>query len=195
VIGQRTSYECGNTALASIVQYFGKHHSPTELAKIAGTNKNGTDHAELVKAALATGAHVFTKANGSFGELAQFVSMGLPAIVGWWSMDPGEKDFDAKWTLAQRRDNDCGHFSVVCGTTPTGFMFMDPQDGDNDETIGRCEKADETFKRVWYDTDTDAFVRVTRWYMVLNYSGLRFSGSIKDGADHAAAREGRRSRP
>jgi ABC-type bacteriocin/lantibiotic exporter with double-glycine peptidase domain len=188
VIGQRTSYECGNTTLASLVQYFGRHYSPTELAQIAGTNKDGTDHAEMVKAAVATGATVFAKSSGSLKEVASFVSLGLPVIVGWWSMDAGEKDYDAKWTLKERKKYDCGHFSIICGTKASSFVFMDPQDGENDQTIGTCEKSDETFKRVWYDTDTDEFVRVTRWYMAINYDGRKFADVIAGGQDYGAAR-------
>ena len=67
--------------------------------------------------------------------------------------------------------------------TPTGFMFMDPQDDDNGRTVGLCEKTEEAFKPYWYDTDTDAYERVNRWYMVINYAGRRFADEVGGGED------------
>lgn len=187
VIGQPSSFSCGNTCLAAVVQYFGKPYSPAELAVLAGTTKDGTDHATLVAGAVATGATVFAKEKGTLAELAAFIQRGLPVIVGWWSMGPGDAHFDKKWTLGQRKQRDCGHFSVIRGTTTDGFSFMDPQDGDDERTIGYCEKPAKAFETVWYDTDGPAYEKVVRWYMVLNYAGRRFA---KDhgGEDHRPKR-------
>ena len=184
VIGQGSSFACGNTCLAAVVQYFGKPHSPAELAVLANTTKDGTDHAMLVAGAVATGATVFVKDKGTLDELATFVSCGLPVIVGWWSMDRGSEHFDTKWTLAQRKQRDCGHFSVIRGTTPAGFLFMDPQDDDDDHTIGYCEKSATELEPLWYDTDGPAYEKVSRWYMVLNYAGRPFEKVVKGGRDH-----------
>lgn len=184
VIGQASSFSCGNTCLAAVVQYFGHPYSPTELAVLANTTKDGTDHATLVAAAVATGATVFEKSRGTLAELAAFVSRGLPVIVGWWSMGRG----DRPWTRGQPKQQDCGHFSVVCGTTPTGFLLMDPQDGDDHHTIGSCEMTAKDFAAVWYDTDGPAYDKVSRWYMVCNYTGRRFSGEVPGGVDHRPKR-------
>ncbi len=184
VIGQDSSFSCGNTCLASVVQYLGRPYSPTELGVLAKTGKDGTDHATLVAAAVATGATVFEKATGTLAELAGFVSRGLPVIVGWWSMSPG----DQPWKRGQPRSADCGHFSVLRGTTPTGFLFMDPQNGDDDRTIGYCEMTADAFAAVWYDTDGPAYEKVTRWYMVCNYAGRLFSGEVPGGVDHRPKR-------
>lgn len=188
MIGQASSFSCGNTCLAAVVQYFGKPHSPDELGVLAKTTKDGTDHATLVAGAVATGATVFVKQKGTLGELAAFVSRGLPVIVGWWSMDPDSEHFDKKWTLGQRKLRDCGHFSVIRGTTPAGFLFMDPQDGDDERTIGYCEKPAKPFEAVWYDTDGPAYDKVTRWYMVLNFAGRQFAKDVKGGEDHRPKR-------
>jgi ABC-type bacteriocin/lantibiotic exporter with double-glycine peptidase domain len=177
VIGQRTGHECGNTSLAAVVQYLGRQGSPAELAVLARTGEDGTDHAGMIAAAVATGATVFAKAGGTLDELAGFIARGLPVIAGWWSMGPGDRDFDPRWTLAERRRRDCGHYSVVHGVTPTGLLIMDPQDGDDGRTIGTCEMSDELFERVWYDTDTDRYVQVHRWYMVMSYERRRFAST------------------
>ena len=186
VIAQPTDYECGNTSLAAVAQFHGKHYSTTQLAELARTTTAGTDHRNLIEAAVATGATVFARADGSLDELATFVGLGLPVIIGWWSMT-GDSHYDPTWSLHERRDRDCGHYSVVCGVIAAGFMVMDPQDDDVGQAIGMCQLPAAELDAVWYDTDGDAYERVNRWYMVLNYDGRRFADTIGGGEDYAAA--------
>jgi predicted double-glycine peptidase len=169
VIGQATDYACGNTCLAAVVQFLGRRHTPEELGVLASTTEDGTDHAAMIAAAIGTGATVTANANGTLEELATFLHRGLPVIVGWWSMGASDRHFDEAWDLAERKQRDCGHFSVVRGLTSTGLLFMDPQDGDDDRTIGYCEKPAKAFESLWYDTDGPAYEKVIGWYMVLEY--------------------------
>ncbi|MBL0217212.1 MAG: C39 family peptidase [Myxococcales bacterium] len=164
VLRQATGYECGNTALASVMQYLGAPRSPAEIAMLARTTPDGTDHANLVAAARATGATVIEKENGTLDEIAAFVARGLPVIVGWWPLGPGDEDWQPGWSPAERRARDCGHFSVIHGITATGVVLMDPE-------VGSYELTFEAFDRAWYDTDTEHYVKVTRWYLVLDYAG------------------------
>lgn len=169
VLEQRTEYECGPTCLAAIVRYLGRHVSLEEMAELAGTTQDGTDHANLVEAALRAGAGVFV-AEGhhpdAFGEVTDFLRRGLPVIAGWWSMEPGDHHFDPGWDLATRKRLDRGHYSVIRGFTRTGLLLMDPIEG-------YLETSDTELAELWYDTDTDAYQRVDRWYMVLSYEELR----------------------
>lgn len=182
VIRQRTSYECGNTALTSVLQYFGKHYSVDTLATLANTRTVGTDHGDMIAAAVKTGATVFARSGGgetALADVVELVSRGIPVIVGWWSMDNGPH-FDERWTLEERAARDSGHYSVVCGYTPSTLLLMDPDNGPR-------EFADEEWMRVWYDTDTDAYERVTTWYMALNFAGLRFTEEFGGGRDFVPA--------
>lgn len=165
VIIQRTSYECGNTALASVLQYFGKHYSVDTLAKLANTRTVGTDHGDMIAAAEKTGATVFARSGGetALAEVVELISRGIPVIAGWWSMDRGPH-YDAGWTLEERAARDSGHYSVIRGYTPSSLLLMDP-------LVGYTEHADEEWMRVWYDTDSDAYELVTTWYMALNFAG------------------------
>jgi hypothetical protein len=106
------------------------------------------------------------------------VGLGLPVIVGWWSMGADDSHFDRGWSLEERRARDCGHYSVVCGVTATGLVFMDP------ERDAVCEMTEEAFEAVWYDTDGDAYERVSRWYMVPHDGGRRFAAVIGGGRDY-----------
>lgn len=190
IIGQRTGYECGNTALTCVLQYLGKHVTASEVARLAGTTKSGTDHAQMIAGAVKAGATVFARSGGgerAVGEMVEFVSRGLPVICGWWSMWAGDVDYDAGWSLERRVKRDCGHYSVLRGYTPDSLLFMDPQDGLAGATIGYCEYSDDEWLRVWYDTDTADYELVKNWYMVVNFEGRLFAPELGSGQDHRAS--------
>jgi predicted double-glycine peptidase len=161
-IEQATGFECGNTSLAAVAQFFGRPSTPAEFARLANTRSVGTDHADMVAAAKAAGAQVEVKANGTVDELASWIAKGVPPIVGWWSMEPGDRD----WRTRNRRlraKKDCGHYSVVVDVTDTEVRLMDPQLGPR-ERFTRNE-----FLRVWYDTDTHRYVKVARWFLAMRF--------------------------
>lgn len=163
ILRQRTDYECGNTALASVLQYSGKPYTVGQLAQLAKTRTVGTDHVDMIAAAEATGATVITRSGGgdaALEEVSELVARGIPVICGWWSMAPEDLHYDADWTLEERMTRDRGHYSVLRGYTPTKLLLMDPD-------AGYREYATEEWMRLWYDTDSDAYELVTTWYMAL----------------------------
>lgn len=183
--------ECGNTSLKAALWYLGVRRSAAELARLAGTTDEGTEHAGLVAAALASGAAVFERRGGTIDELRFFLGRGLPAVIGWWSRGEGEPHLDPSWSRAQRRARDCGHFSVVSGLDATRIALMDP---DPQLRAGRWRAAPHRwmpiadFRRVWYDTDTPAFRLVEAWYMVVHRSAERFAPQLGAGVDHRPRR-------
>lgn len=183
--------ECGNTSLKAALWYLGHRVSAAELGRLAGTNREGTEHAGLVAAALACGAAVFERKGGSVDELRFFLRRGLPLVIGWWSRAAGDAHLDPSWSLAQRRARDCGHFSVVSGIDATRVALMDP---DPQLISGRWRAVPRRwmllseFRRVWYDTDTPAFRLVEAWYMVVHTSDERFAPLLGGGVDHRAPR-------
>ena len=189
VIGQRNGHECGPTSLAAVARYLGREIALADLARLAGTTPDGTDHDNLIAAAVAIGATVFAKDRGLLAEVARFIGWGLPVIAGWWSMSPGDDHFDARWTLDDRRANDRGHYAVIRGFTPTELALVDPEAGDDGRTIGACTMPDALFEAVWYDTDTARYEKVERWYMVANFDGRRFADEVAGGRDHAGGPE------
>ncbi len=160
VLRQDTPHSCGDTALAAALRFLGVPCSPAALGTLAGTTEDGTDHAQLLAAARASGLNARANDHGTIAELIALVARGLPVIVGWWTMGPDDVPFDPSWTLEERRAGDCGHYSVIHGVTPIGLVMMDPEEG-------RCELTDEAFERVWSDTDTDQYVPVRGWYLVM----------------------------
>lgn len=171
VFAQREA-ECGNTSLKAVCWYHRRRLSARYLGKLANLDSNGIDHADLVTAARKTGAAVTAGDGGTIRQLRAALVRGLPPIVGWWSMDREDEHFDPRWPVSQRRENDCGHYSVVCGMDDARIQLMDPQWETRRgvyRVIGRRWMPIHDFLRVWYDTATHRYVRVSRWYMIASY--------------------------
>lgn len=192
VFGQRAS-ECGNTSLKAVLWFHGRRLSARRLGRLAGLRAQGIDHAGLVRAANLAGAWAFERAGGTLAELAWFAARGYPAIVGWWSREPGDPHFDPRWPLRERRARDCGHYSVVTALTRDRVELMDPQwhlVRRRWRVVGMTRMARADFLSVWYDTDTSRYRRVDRWYLVVNTGGLRFADRFP-GTDHPPRRRDR----
>jgi hypothetical protein len=186
VFGQREA-ECGNTSLKAVLWFLGNRISARRLRDLADVTDDGVDHAPLVAAARRAGAAVFERSGGTLAELRWFLTRGLPPIIGWWSQDVGDAPFDERWSLAERRARDCGHYSVVSGIESRRILLMDPQwhmRGARRRVVGRRWLAIEELDRAWYDTDTPAFRQVERWYMVAHDGKTRFAPVLGAGADH-----------
>jgi len=168
-IGQETGWECGNTCLAAVAGFFGRNLDPAAFARLAGTTRLGTDHDNMRQAAIASGAIAEAKPGGTIAELAAWLERGVPPIVGWWSMEPGDRHWRRRWNRRVRRKKDCGHYSVVKGIDANTIVLMDPQDDGTGHTWSdhRIDRA--TFDRLWYDTDTSRYIKTTRWFLAIRY--------------------------
>jgi Peptidase C39 family len=186
--------ECGNTSLKSVLAHLGHRASAAHLGRLAGLTSEGIEHAGLVTAARRLGFSVFERSGGtpprSVDELRFFLSLGHPVLVGWWARAQGDPDLDPRWSLAERRANDSGHFSVVDGIDgkdgKARIAMMDP---DPLLRAGRWRAVRRwlplsTFLPLWYDTDTPRFRRVDRWYLVVHDSAERFAPRLHAGVDH-----------
>jgi hypothetical protein len=157
---------CGPASLKIALSFFNKEYTESDLAKLAGSNDFGTDHNSLIKAAVSVGATVFEKASGTIEEIVYFVRRErLPVIVGWWA-DRGTNPCGE----SRRPEDDEGHFSVVYYVSDKYIYLMDPA---SDSGITRLSL--KKFLDRWWDLDTPDYVRVERWYMVLNFEGKKFN--------------------
>lgn len=165
---------CGPASLKIALTKFGKTCDEGQLAKLCGaTEEEGTDHESLVAGAVKLGATVFEKSNGSIEELKFFVhKKRLPVIVGWWADDGSNPNRES-----ENPEDDQGHFSVIYAITKTHIYLLDPS---SDTGITRLSI--KKFLSCWFDTDTPQYVRVNRWYMVINFEGAKFD--IPGGVNH-----------
>lgn len=152
--------ECGNTSLKAALWHLGSRLSARKLRDLSRCTDEGTNHDGMIDAARAAGYEVEAGAGGTIAGLRRHLRRGHAPIVGWWAMEPDSEHFRSSWTLAERRARDCGHFSVVSGVDATRIRLMDPSPGAHRWMRQR------DFLDVWYDTDTDAYELVRRWYMV-----------------------------
>ncbi len=141
VLVQPTDSTCGPTCLAAVAQFFGRRETAEELAVLARTTADGTDHAGMIDAARSLGT-VIAGDGGTLAGLAALVGRGLPVIVGWWD---GEED----------------HFSVITAASSETVVMMDPY-------AGVVSHPAEAFAQVWYDFDGAENDRVDGWYLALD---------------------------
>lgn len=171
VFGQEEA-QCGVASLKSVLWSFGDRISARRLARLSHASEEGVNHRPLVAAARHRGFNVLARDRGSIADLRRLLDQGSPVVVGWWSMDQGDRHFDPRWTLPERRELDCGHYSVVSGIDGRRIRLMDPQweqPGGRGpwRVVGQRWMSLADFSRVWYDTDTDDYHKVERWYMVV----------------------------
>jgi len=178
---------CGPTSLKSVLWFHGQRVPIKRLAHVCGLTDDGTDHGALVGGALRAGARVFERSNGTLAELEWFVKAGLPPIVGWWSRDRSASHFDGRWSLEQRKERDCGHYSACRGVSRERIWLMDPQwrrHRSRWQLVGNRTMSVRDFRTIWYDTDTGDYRRVDRWYMVVHFGKDRFAPRFRGGVDH-----------
>ena len=109
IVMAANNYNCGPAALATVLQSFGINTTDKELAKLAGTDKNGTNMYGLVQAAQKKG----------------LVAKGLRLKVS--ELEPGNIVF---LTI-----NGKGHFSVIKNITSKTVYLADPNLGNINMTL------------------------------------------------------------
>lgn len=98
-----------------MLRYFGKDYSVATLRELANTCTVGTDHDDMIAAAVKAGATAVARSGGgetALAEIAELISRGVLVIVGWWSKAPGDLDHVERWTPEERMARACGHYSV-----------------------------------------------------------------------------------
>jgi len=137
---KQKSLWCGPASLKAVFGFHGVDTTQKELAKIAGTDEEGTEIEGLQKAADEYGFDLLTKDNASLNDIREALSKSTPPIVLWWS------ETDA-------------HYGVVSRIGKNKIWFMDPYDGN----ISLDHK---TWTRNWFAFDRKGDV-IKRRMMIL----------------------------
>lgn len=175
---QEQAGSCGPASAKIILQYFKKYWSEKLLRKLCKNDSNGTNHMPLIQGLRKTGAAVAVKSNGEIDDIKRFLKSGLPVMVGMWSMEPGDSHFDQKWSLRERKQKDCGHYSVICGLSDRHVIIMDPDNYlvETGNKTGCRRMSIGKFLEHWYDTDGPDYKFVKGWMLVLNFDNRQFKG-------------------
>lgn len=127
-----------------VLQYYGIEKSEKELAKLAGTTKNGgTDDKTIARVLGKFGFKVKIKNNAHFSDIKKCLDKGVPVIVDWFTRGRGNYPDSAvaDW-----------HYSIVVGLDAK-FIYL------QDLEIGKIRKlARDDFLRVWFDY-SDEFLK------------------------------------
>lgn len=147
---------CGPAVLKILLSHFKKEDFTEEqLAKLTNaTAEIGAEHEGLIQTIKELGGFVFTKENGTLGELEYFVHKEkLPVIIGWF--DPL---------------NEGDHYSIVVDLSKKHITIVDPSKFGPERKLER-----KSFPEFWFDfVGKENRIASWGWYMVVNFEKKRF---------------------
>lgn len=145
---QTYNYDCGASALQSILIYYGYNVREDEIMKIAGTtSENGTSPAGIEKIAKKYGLKVHKDVNMTVNDLIHYIDRGYPVMmpIQAWPEDSEDMDYSL--------DMDDGHWVICIGYSPDKLYFEDPSSVvratiDRDKIDARWHDADENLEKL-----------------------------------------------
>ncbi|MEK7596261.1 MAG: cysteine peptidase family C39 domain-containing protein [Patescibacteria group bacterium] len=141
---QTFDYDCGASAMQSILAFYGIDVGEKQVMKIAGTAKAGTSIKGIKKVARKFGLKAKSGAM-SVKDIKKFINKNIPVIVPLqaWANNKNNKkvDWEKDW-----RD---GHYVIAIGYDKEKFYFEDPA------AVLRTYLAYDEFEKRWHDSDTN----------------------------------------
>jgi uncharacterized protein len=139
---QTYQYDCGASALQSVLIYYGQNIREDEVMKLAGTTENGTTPAGIEKVANHFGLKTYKNNNMTIEDLINFIDLGYPIMmpIQAWPDEPDKVDYsldldDGHWVIAIGYDNDKIYFedpsSVVRATIEFNKLDVRWHDADD----------------------------------------------------------------
>ena len=129
---QKYDFDCGPASTKMVLNYYGKNESYEKIIKGCGCSrkiKEGAEGEDIAKYLTKMGIPHAHKLYGDLEELIDFVNLGYPVIVGWFSPSPGS------------------HWSVAVSITEKRFILQDP-------AIGKKRYMSlGDFEEVWFSVD------------------------------------------
>jgi ABC-type bacteriocin/lantibiotic exporter with double-glycine peptidase domain len=137
---QTYNYDCGATALQSILAYYGIEEREDRIIKIAKTTKDGTSIENIIKVIKKYGLKASSK-KMTIEEVKKYIDKKIPVILVLQAWAHKKKvDWENNW--------EDGHYTVAIGYTKDKIIFEDPAHFNNTYlTYKELEKR-------WHDMDT-----------------------------------------
>jgi len=134
---QGFDYDCGATALQSVLFYYGINERLDKIMKLVKTQETGTNILNIKKIAEKYGLKT-NLGKMTIDEVKSFVDKKIPVIllVQAWT---NEKNVD--W----ENDWDDGHYVIAIGYNKSKMYFEDPS------SISKTFLTYEEFKKRWHD--------------------------------------------
>lgn len=138
---QTFNYDCGASALQSVLTYYGIEVREDKLIKEAKTTKEGTEIKEILKVLKKYGLKGESR-KMTIRDLKTFINKKIPIIIPLqaWT-DKKNIDWKNVW--------EDGHYVIAIGYDEKRFIFEDPS------SFNRTYSDYDDFKKRWHDIDTN----------------------------------------
>jgi ABC-type bacteriocin/lantibiotic exporter with double-glycine peptidase domain len=138
---QTYNYDCGASALQSVLIYYGHNVREDEVMKMAGTSENGTTPAGIEKVAQSYGLEVRKDVNMTQKDLMHYIDLGYPIMmpIQAWPDNPEDIDYSL--------DEEDGHWIICVGRDHEKFYFEDPS------SVVRATIEFDKLDSRWHDAD------------------------------------------
>jgi ABC-type bacteriocin/lantibiotic exporter with double-glycine peptidase domain len=115
---QAYEYDCGATALQSVLIYYGFDVCEGKIIKMAKTNKEGTQPEEILKVLKKFKLKAKLISPLSLEDLKKFLNNGWPVIILLQAWANKAKDYSKDWSD--------GHYVIAIGYDNKKIYFEDP---------------------------------------------------------------------
>jgi ABC-type bacteriocin/lantibiotic exporter with double-glycine peptidase domain len=139
---QAFDYDCGATALQTVMAYYGVEVRLDELMEALGTDENGTDVHNMIRTAIRYGFKVEARSAWTLREIKLMIDNGAPPIVllqAWAEQPKTLKEWEINF-------ND-GHYAILIGHAKGVLLFEDPA------SFRRTWLREREFMARWHDRD------------------------------------------
>ncbi|HOC81795.1 MAG: Peptidase C39 family protein [Synergistetes bacterium ADurb.Bin155] len=139
---QAFDFDCGATALQTVMAYYGVEVRLDVLMEALGTDEDGTDVRDILRTARSYGFEAQGRSGWTLGELKGKIDEGIPVIVllQAWAERP-------KTIREWESDYDDGHYAIVIGHAKGVLLFEDPA------SFRRTWLREREFLSRWHDRD------------------------------------------
>lgn len=155
LLRQAYNYDCGATAVQSVLDYYGVDAKEQSVMEIANTKRSGTNISGLKKALRYFGLK-YEEGKMNIADLKKYINKKIPVII---TLQAWTDKKDVDW----KNDWKDGHYVVAIGYGKNKIYFEDPS----------CERITFlNFKQLeerWHDIDTKN-KKVRNWGMAVKRS-------------------------
>jgi ABC-type bacteriocin/lantibiotic exporter with double-glycine peptidase domain len=153
---QAFDYDCGATALQTVMAYYGVEVRLDELMEALGTDENGTDVHNMIRTAIRYGFKVEARSGWALKEIKFMIDRGIPSIVllqAWAEQPKTLKEWEKNYSD--------GHYAILIGHAKGVLLFEDPA------SFRRTWLREREFMARWHDRDEITAEVFDRFAMIL----------------------------
>jgi ABC-type bacteriocin/lantibiotic exporter with double-glycine peptidase domain len=141
------NYDCGASALVSVLVFAGLEEREDRVALLAGTTKEGTDTEGIVRVLRYYGLDFQARQRMRPDDLRCAIDAGYPTLLTLQAYRESNRPYRELW--------DDGHWVVAIGYDKKRILFEDPS------AFHRTWLADEELHQRWHDVDRGR--RIRQW--------------------------------